>query len=233
MKENSRDNGIKLCYIIVYIGLLFMFMSCNGQENPDYIGAGYGVFDLDRITFSEQLDTLLSKSEKYYKLPKGEEYFDNGQKKYTLKDTVYYIYRIPPKFVAEGTFRFKGLVIKRKEVVDFYADDSGNFRKLEVSVYLSDQQYRDLIAACKDFKDLTPENVRKVNNNKYIILQSNDTKKQILTTLYGLDNRQENNNDPNQNYFVRISKTSLKMRNDEFYKQFNDEITAPSTNSKD
>jgi hypothetical protein len=217
----------------IYVSLLFMLMNCNAQENPKYIDAGYGVFHLDKITFSEQLDSLFSKTEKYYKLPKGEEYFNDGQKKYALKDTVYYIYRIPSKFVAEGTFRFKNLAIKPKEVVDFYADDSGNFRKIEVSVYLNDQQYRELIAACKDLKDHTPENVRKVNSGKYVILQNVNAEKQIQTTLYCLDNRHENNNDPNQNYFVRISKTSLQIRTDKFYKQFNDDMKAGAINHKD
>ena len=122
--------------------------------------------------FQSNLDTLFSKTEKYYKLPKGDEFFDERQSKYTIKDTLYHIYRISPKSLTEGTFRFKNLDIKPKEVVDFYADHSLNFRKMEVSVYMNDKQYQELRAGCKDFKDITPENVRKVNNGKYVILQS-------------------------------------------------------------
>ncbi|MDQ0639992.1 hypothetical protein QF042_003557 [Pedobacter sp. W3I1] len=227
MKNKIRNNSTRLCQMPIYISLLLMVMSCNGQENPGYIGAKYGVLDLDKITFSEQLDTLFSKTEKYYKLPKGEEVFDEKLGKYVMADTLYHIYRIPAKNVAEGTFSFKRLEVKPKEVVDFYADHSHRFRKVEVSVYMSDGQYRQLRDDCKNFKDITPANVKKVNNGKYIILQSNDTQKQILTTLYCLDNRLENNGDLNQNYFVRIAKTSLKIKNDEFDKQLNDEIYIP------
>jgi hypothetical protein len=201
-----------------------MFASCNAQENPRYIGTKYGVFDLDKITFSEQLDTLFSKTEKYYKIPKGNEPFDEKLRKYLIRDTLYYIYRIPTKSIAEGTFKFKNLDIKPKAVVDFYADHSYNFRKMEASVYLDDKQYQELRFACENFKDVTPENVKKVNNGKYVILQSVNAEKQIQTTLYCLENKKENNNDPNQNYFVRISKTSLQIRTDQFYKRLNDEI---------
>jgi len=204
-----------------------MFMSCKGQENPRYIGAEYGVFDLNKITFGEQLDTLFSKTEKYYKLPKGEEYFDQKQGSYLLKDTLYYIYRILPKFVTEGTFKFKNLDIKPKQVVDFYADHSHHFRKMELSVYISDKQYQQLLDACRDFKDVTPENVRKFNNGKYIILRSDDIHGQIQTTLYCLNNKQENNDDPGQNYFVRIAKTSLRVKTDKFYQHFKDQMQAP------
>lgn len=212
------------CRIMIYVSLLCMCISCNGQENPEYIGARYGVLDLDKVTFSEQLATMFSKTEKFYKLPKGDEHFDVKLNRDVATDTVYYIYRISPRFVAEGTFRFKMLDIKPQEVVDFYADDSGNFRKVEVSVYLSDKQYQELRAACKEFKDVTPENVRKVNNNTYTILQHANAGKQTQTTLYCLDNRKENGNDPGRHYFVRISKISLKVKTDKFYKRLNDEI---------
>ena len=105
----ATSKGTWLYHILIYTILLFMFVSCHGQGNPNYIGAKYGAFDLDKITFSERLDTLFSKTEKYYKMPKGEELFDKQLGKYVIGDTLYHIYRISPKNVAEGTFRFKSL----------------------------------------------------------------------------------------------------------------------------
>lgn len=221
-KAGYDDN--RPCRILMFAILLFMFVSCKGQESPKYIGAKYGVFDLDKITFSEQLDTLFSGTEKYYMLPKGNERFDGKLGKYMMQDTMYYIYRIPPKNVVEGTFRFRSLEIKPKEVVDFYADHSHHFRKVEVSVYMNDAQFAELRAACKEFRDVTPENVRKVNNGNYSILQCKDVEKQTQTTLYCLDNSGDNSNDSQQNFFVRISKTSLSIQNDKFYEQFKDDI---------
>jgi len=221
---NKATKSSTLCQILLNMMLLFMFESCSGQDNPPYIGAEYGTFDLDKITFSERLDTLFSKTEKYYKMPKGDEVFDEKSGKYLIRDTLYHMYRTPTKYVAEGTFRFKSLLIKPKEVVDFYTDHLHNFRKVEVSVYLNNTQYAELRAACKDFRDVTPANVRKVNNGKYVILQSEEAGKQIRTTLYCLENTGDTRGDNEQKFFIRISKTSLAIRNDKFYLQLKDDI---------
>lgn len=224
--NNAGNKSNKFSKVIVFLSLISIIMSCNGQENPRYIGARYGVFELDKINFSENLDTLFNKAGKHYRLPKGKEYFDDGLKRYVLKDTVYYIYRIPPRFVAKGTFRFKGLDIKPQEIVDFYTDHSNRLRKMEVSVYLDDKQYGELRTACKEFSNLTSENIRKVNNGKYVILQHLDARQEVQTTLYCLENSE--GIEPDQKYFVRISKTSLKITTDNFYEQLNDEIKKPS-----
>lgn len=204
--------------------LLLMNTGCNAQGNALYIGKQYGVFDLDKITFSEQPDTLLSKVEKYYKLPQEDGYFDEQQKAFVTTGILYHIYRMLPRYVSTGMFTFKQLQIPSKQVIDFYADQSGNLRKVEFSVYLGDKEYQDLRAACKDFKDVTTEQISRLNNGNYKILQYENPGKTIQTTLYCLDNRKERNSDDNQHYFVRISSISLKNRNDRVYQQLNDEV---------
>jgi hypothetical protein len=211
--------------LICYSAILLMFTSCKAQEkNPEYLGIKYGVFDLDKITFLENVDMLFSKVEKYYKRPVDDGYFDEKLKKFMTTDTLYYTYRVSPKLVTQGMFKFKDFNIKSNEAIDFYMDKARNFRRIEVSVYMNAQQYKELRSATKDFKDITPENVKRVNNHKYIILQQIDSQMKIQTTLYCLDSREENNNDPNKSYFIRIAKSNLKITNDKFYKKVNDEV---------
>ncbi|WP_129715255.1 hypothetical protein [Pedobacter sp. SYP-B3415] len=194
---------------------LFTFGSCNGQDNPTHLGARFGVFDLDKVTFAERLDTLFAKQKKSYKLPKESA---------TGHDTLYTIFRIPASSAEDKTFKFKNVEIKPKEVVDFYADQSNKFRKVEASVYLTKQQYNALLNACKHFKDITPANVRTVHNGKYNILQTRDAGTQTQTTLYCLDNKTDAAGAPQQAFFVRISRLSLKKTDDKFYSQFNDDM---------
>jgi hypothetical protein len=156
--------------LICYSAILLMFTSCKAQEkNPEYLGIKYGVFDLDKITFLENVDMLFSKVEKYYKRPVDDGYFDEKLKKFMTTDTLYYTYRVSPKLVTQGMFKFKDFNIKSNEAIDFYMDKARNFRRIEVSVYMNAQQYKELRSATKDFKDITPENVKRVNNHKYII----------------------------------------------------------------
>lgn len=53
------------------ISFLFCFsmQACKSQprKNPEYLGIGHGNFDLDLVTFKENLDTLFSKSVQSYK----------------------------------------------------------------------------------------------------------------------------------------------------------------------
>lgn len=202
--------------------MLFVLQSCKGQNNPQYIGAQFGVLDLDKVTFTEQLDTLFSKAGKSYKMAKVDEVLDDQSGK--AGSTLHYIYRIPASAATPGMFSFKKLAIGRNEVVDFYADQGNRFRKVEVSVYLSDKQYRELRDACKKFKDITPANVSKVHNGHYTILQGKDAATNSQTTLYCLNNEADSNNDRQKAYFIRISKISLKTTNDRFYQRFNDDI---------
>ena len=74
--RKTGNKEMKICQMLYCIATLMIFTSCRSQENPKYIGAEYGVFDLDKVTFPGNLDTLLSKTEKYYKRPFEDRYFD-------------------------------------------------------------------------------------------------------------------------------------------------------------
>jgi hypothetical protein len=50
-------------YIFILIILMTLFQNCQSQtkENPKYLGAESGIFDLDKATFNENVETLFSK----------------------------------------------------------------------------------------------------------------------------------------------------------------------------
>ncbi len=50
-------------YIFILIILMILFQNCQSQtkENPKYLGAESGIFDLDKATFNENVETLFSK----------------------------------------------------------------------------------------------------------------------------------------------------------------------------
>ncbi|NML40845.1 hypothetical protein HHL17_26850 [Chitinophaga sp. G-6-1-13] len=195
--------------------LLPAMLSCKGQNNPKYLGGTYGTFHLDKITFAEQPDTLLSKIERYYKLPEDDGYFNDTIKQFIKTGTLFHIYRILPKHVTAGMFMFNTLKLPAGQIVDFYVDSSQRLRKLEFSVYMTEAEYKKLMADSKGLKDITPDNVRKFNQDKYVIFQQEDEQKQ--TTLYCLDNRKEN--EPGKDYFLRIAVMSLRIKTDKFYKR--------------
>ncbi|MBB6369176.1 hypothetical protein [Chryseobacterium shigense] len=184
--------------IVVMMAVVF-FISCNGQKNAEFIGRAYGVFDLNKITFKENPDHLLSKVEKYYQLP--------TEKTVDGKLLAYKIYRILPEYVTEGMFSFKNIKLKKRKIVDFYVDPSKQLKEVEFSAYLTEKEYRDLLGGRKEFKDITPENVRKFNNNKYEILQSTDHGRQVETTFYILKSKDEG--EPGTDYFLRVSVKSI------------------------
>lgn len=189
--------------------------SCQGQHNPKYIGEAHSIFHLDKITFAEQPDTLLSKVERYYKLPQDDGYFNDTIKQFIKTGTLYHIYRILPKHVTATMFAFSILKLPAGQVVDFYVDQSQQLRKVEFSVYVTEAEYKQLIAAGKGLKDITPDNVRRFNQDKYVIFQQEEGQKQ--TTLYCLDNRKEQ--EPGKDYFLRIAVMSLQIKTDKFYRQ--------------
>ncbi|MBC9915164.1 hypothetical protein [Chitinophaga varians] len=202
--------------------LLPLMFSCQGQTNPKYVGEPNSTFQLDKITFAEQPDTLLSKVARYYKLPEDDGYFNDTIKQFIKTGTLYHIYRIVPKHVSAGMFAFSTLKLPAGQIVDFYVDPSQKLRKLELSVYMTEAEYKQLIAAGKGLKDVTPDNVRKFNQGKYVIYQQDEDQKQ--TTLYCLDNRKEN--EPGKDYFLRIAMMSLQIKTDRFYQRLHTDMEA-------
>ena len=57
----SRKNNRS--YFFLLIILMTLFQNCQSQtkENPKYMGAENGIFDLDKATFNENVETLFSK----------------------------------------------------------------------------------------------------------------------------------------------------------------------------
>ena len=164
---------------------------------------------------------MFSKAEKFYKIPKGREQFNERLKRYVLQDTAYTLYRMSAKAIDENTYKYRNVKIKLSEAVDFYMDRMGRFRKVEVSVYLNENQYKELLKNGGDFRDITPESVRKLNNDKYSILRKSSPGT-LQTTLFILEDTETRNS--NQRYFVCISRMNMKIADDRFYKELNDDV---------
>jgi len=206
---------MKLYKLIFFLNFTLLFTACNGQKNPDYIGQKFGTFDLDRIDFEENLDTLFSKVNKadLILIVGKYSYFDTIQKKQIWTNTIEdYIYRIPHAKI-EGLYCFKNFKIKDK-VVSFYADNQKRFRRVDFSTYMTKDEYKDLISKSKDYIDVTTDKVKKFNNGKYVILEKViGTKKTLLYCT------EVNNEDGD--YFVKVRINDLKIKDDEFDKQHN------------
>ena len=208
----------ELYKLLFLLSFILLFTSCNGQKNPDYIGQKFGTFDLDKIKFEENLDTLFSKVNKadLILIVGKYSYFDTGQKKQIWTDTIEdYIYRIPHEKI-EGLYSFKNFKI-RDHVVSFYADNHKRFRRVDFSISMTEKEYSDLISKSKDYKDITTDQVKKFNNGKYIILEKIEGAKKTL--LYCTQAK-----DKEGDYFVRVRMNDLKIKDDKFDKQYNSKL---------
>jgi hypothetical protein len=58
--KNPKQNR---SYISILILLMTLFQNCQSQtkENPKFLGSENGIFDLDKATFNENIETLFSK----------------------------------------------------------------------------------------------------------------------------------------------------------------------------
>jgi hypothetical protein len=58
--KNPKQNR---SYISILIILMTLFQNCQSQtkQNPKYLGSENGIFDLDKATFNENIETLFSK----------------------------------------------------------------------------------------------------------------------------------------------------------------------------
>ena len=205
---------MKLYQLFFFLNLIVLSANCYGQGNPKYIGSKYGSFDLDKITFQESPDTLFSKINKadLILLEKKDSYFDTKQNKQIYTDIIGRIYRIPHA-KTDGLYSFKSFIIKDK-VVSFYTDSQKRFRRVDFSTYMTKAEYKNLLSKTKDYKDVTTEQVRKFNNDKYVILEKvYGTKK---TMLYCTEM-----NDKEGDYFIRVRINDLKITNDRFDEKWN------------
>jgi len=74
--------------------MLMCLQSCQsqGKPNPKYLGAKFGDFDLDKVTFKENVDSLFSKSKDYFIRAEKNSAFSTKVKREPLKDTVGFQY---------------------------------------------------------------------------------------------------------------------------------------------
>ena len=209
---------MKLFRLLFFLIFTLLLSACNGQKNPDYIGHEFGTFDLDKINFEENIDTLFSKVNKanLILIVGKYSYFDTIQQKQILTDTIEdYLYRIQYEKI-EGLYSFKKFKIKDK-VISFYADNQKRFRRVDFSINMTEKEYFDLISKSKDYKDITTDQVKKFNNGKYIILEKIEGAKKTL--LYCTQTK-----DKEGDYFVRVRMNDLKIKDDKFDKQYNSKL---------
>lgn len=204
----------KIYKLFFFLNFSFLFIGCNGQENPNYIGTKFGTFDLNKIKFEENIDTLFSKINRndLILIVGKNSYFDTIQKKEVYTDTIEYVYRIPQAKI-EGLYSFKNFKIK-DNVVSFYTDSQKRFRRVDFSTYMTRDEYKSFIAENKDYIDITTDKVKKFNNDKYVILEKLEGTKKTL--LYCSEV-----NDKDGDYFVRVRINDLKIKDDRFDKRWN------------
>ncbi|SFC44772.1 hypothetical protein [Kaistella jeonii] len=209
---------MKLYRLLVFLNLTFLIIGCNGQENPNYIGKQYGTFKLEKITFKENLDSLFSKVNKdnLIFIVGKDSYFDTIKKKQIYTDTTDYVYRIPHAKM-DSIYSFKNFKLK-DVVVSFYTDKQKRFRRVDFSTYMTAKQYKDFIKNIQDYSDITTDKIKKSNNGKYIIFELKEGTKKTL--IYSLEN---DANDEDGNYFIRVRINDLTIKNDTFDKMWNSE----------
>ncbi len=205
---------MKFTTLLFCFNLILLFSNCNGQKNPKYLGKEYGSFDLDRITFDENLDSLFSKVDKadLILIEGKDSYYDTIQKKEINTNVTEYVYRMR-RTKADGVYVFKDFKIK-DAVVSFYTDKDKIFRRADFSTYMTTKEYNDLLNKTKDYKVVTDDEVKAFNGGKYIILEKKDGTKK--TTLYCLKT-----DDEDGDYFVRIRINDQKIKYDRFDKKWN------------
>ncbi|MBF6654793.1 hypothetical protein HUE46_01190 [Flavobacterium columnare] len=96
------------------IFFLFLLSNCQSQQNEKYIGLKYGIFDIDKVTFTENIDTLFSK------IPHVEILKEiNGRKMR--------VFRV--KSIAQDKKLFKYFNIEEGNT-EFYLDDKNNLVRI-------------------------------------------------------------------------------------------------------
>ncbi len=85
--------------------LIFIVMACTTGKNQNYIGVEYGSYDLSKINFEENIDTLFSKIP-HLILPHTQNKFNPENGKYSIADTIAYEIRIEKIARSSQLFHF-------------------------------------------------------------------------------------------------------------------------------
>ena len=121
-------------YIMLAAVNLIIIQSCHSQNsiNPTYLGVKPGDFDLDKVTFKEDVNLLFSKV-KYIKLPRMATYLDKKIKQ-EIKDTLAFEYKVdkPDRNSVNAYFLVKSL---KNDMVFFFVDKSNHLKA--VSFFMS------------------------------------------------------------------------------------------------
>lgn len=112
-------------YILLAVINLLMIQGCHSQNsiNPKYLG---GDFDLDKVTFKEDVNVLFSKVQ-YIKLPRKDTYFDNVKKQDIVKDTLAFEYKVDEADRAKVNTYFLDRSLKY-DMVFFFTDKNNHFK---------------------------------------------------------------------------------------------------------
>jgi hypothetical protein len=94
---------------------LVSLLNCQGQQNEKYIGLKYGNFDIDKATFTENIDTLFSKIP-HVEIPEE----INGRKMR--------VFRVKSTVQDKKLFKYFNL---QEDKTEFYLDDKNNLVKID------------------------------------------------------------------------------------------------------
>jgi len=90
-------------YRILFLFNFYFCLQAATDKNPKYIGPASGAFELDHITFHENLDSFFSKmnTSDLIRIVGKDSYFDTIQKKQTWTDTlnIFIEFRMPKQLI--------------------------------------------------------------------------------------------------------------------------------------
>ncbi|KLT67165.1 hypothetical protein [Pedobacter sp. BMA] len=140
---------MKNSILITFIAL-FCLSGCDAQikKNPKYLGSKFGNFNLDAVTFAENLDTLFSKSTGSFKRSEkgnssaggivGYQYFLNSKNNQGLK--VYFIDEqfndVKSQFILDQTGKFAAVKLSQVSAkpIDILSKINQKYGKYEVKL---------------------------------------------------------------------------------------------------
>ncbi|SHF86931.1 hypothetical protein [Pedobacter caeni] len=117
-------------HLVVLLAVLnlLVFQSCQSQtpKNPQHLGEGTGDFDLDQLTFKEDVNALFSKVN-YIKLPHKDAFYDKVKKEEVIRDTLAFEYKVSKADRAKVNTYFLDKSLNHR-MVFFFVDKKNQFK---------------------------------------------------------------------------------------------------------
>lgn len=208
----NKVNLITLCMFVNFL------CGCTAQqnENPQYLEGNNGSFDLDRISFNEDLNILFSKVP-HNIIADKQSHYDKELNKEVVTDTVAFIYRVQSKARTDEMFNFGIYEVPADDVVSFYQTKDGKFGYVSLSIYLSETELENLLYDIQKRHEKHSYIERDAFQNSKLIQYVERHKK---TTISYLTNKSSVNED--KEYYMKINIFNKTLDDKNFYDRYDD-----------